>query len=389
MEDQGELQIQLIQAIIDKDVPKVESLLKLKADPNVSADHKLPIISAATTGCEKILKLLHKHHCCLTTLDTGYYNWQKCRVFDSKGRPIHIASAEGHLSFVKKLIKYGVEVNSGDQGNMTALHWAAKEGKDIVCTYLLSVGADVNAAQDGHLSTPLIYANAMSTCRLLIQYGASVNMADKAAWTPLHTAAFCKKFDKVKLLVEAGADINALTTKLENVVHKSAMNPHCPDLLTYFIKLGVDTDTENADGHTPFYISVKYINYEYAFILVKHSAKFKTESLNCKSPLRLAVEMANEKFIDLMLENGYNCSSEKWIHDREFPPKLVLADRQDIQDKLIYNASNPRNLKDMCLLFIRCLFKKNLDQVEELDLPKTLKSQIINAVVTFHINKFS
>ena len=369
MEAQNGIHIQLIQAITNKDVTKVESLLKLKVDPNVSAGNQMPIIAAAYTGCEKILKLLHKHQCCLTTPDPGDYNWHR--------RPIHIATAKGHLSFVKKLIKYGVGVNSGDQENRTALHWAATEGREIICTYLLSVGADVNASQVDQI-TPLMAAvsgrNPLSTCRLLIQHGASVKMSDRDAWTPLHTAVVYKNFNLVKLLIEAGADINVLTIDLENVVHISATNP-CPDLLTYLLKLGVDTDTENTHGHTPFYESVAYNNYENGLILVKHGAKFKTEALNCISPLRLAVERGYEEFIDLMLENGYNCSSEKWIHDREFSSKL--ADRQDIQDKLIYHASNPRNLKDMCLLFIRCLFKKNLDQVEELDLPKTLKSQII------------
>ena len=59
------------------------------------------------------------------------------------------------------------EIEAGGGNNLTALHYAANEGKEAVAAQLLQAGASVSAVDDGG-STPLHYAafnGKSSTCK--------------------------------------------------------------------------------------------------------------------------------------------------------------------------------------------------------------------------------
>jgi len=90
------------------------------------------------------------------------------------------------------------------------LHDAAFEGDADTVRMLIEAGADVNA-KDAHGATPLHLAVA-NTARVLIEAGADVNAEDPYGQTPLHGAAFEGDADTAQVLIEAGADVNALTS---------------------------------------------------------------------------------------------------------------------------------------------------------------------------------
>jgi ankyrin repeat protein len=69
---------------------------------------------------------------------------------------LYYASRMNNLDLVKKLIRYGVDVNS-HYYNMTPLMEAATNGHADIVEYLIKNGADVNA-QDEIGTTSLIYA---------------------------------------------------------------------------------------------------------------------------------------------------------------------------------------------------------------------------------------
>ena len=55
------------------------------------------------------------------------------------GTALHEAAAQGHKEIVELLIEEGADVhakvNSGLEGGMTPLHWAAREGRKEVANY--------------------------------------------------------------------------------------------------------------------------------------------------------------------------------------------------------------------------------------------------------------
>lgn len=92
--------------------------------------------------------------------------------------------------------------------------WATNEGKiDIVRTILNAKPECVHAKdEDGY--TPLhraCYNNNIELAKLLIQYGADVNAVTDFKWTPLHSSCQWTNNKCVAMLLQYGADVNART----------------------------------------------------------------------------------------------------------------------------------------------------------------------------------
>lgn len=92
----------------------------------------------------------------------------------------------------------------------TALHLAAFFGKTVIAKALIDAGADpgVVSANEMHVQ-PLHSAAAgrhIEICRLLIAAGADVNAKQRHGFTPLHAAAQHGDVELVELLLSAGAD---------------------------------------------------------------------------------------------------------------------------------------------------------------------------------------
>ena len=92
--------------------------------------------------------------------------------------PLHLAAHFGHADAVRALLNKGAKVNAPSTNAMrnTALHAAAAGRSSAVAKLLLDAGADVNARQSG-------------------------------GWTPLHSAAQNGDVEFARVLTDAGADV--------------------------------------------------------------------------------------------------------------------------------------------------------------------------------------
>jgi len=123
------------------------------------------------------------------------------------------ASSNGHTEIVKLLIEQGADVNAQPKLNgITALMLASSNGHTEIAKLLIKAGADVNA-QSKH-GTALIKAwqeGYTEIAKLLIEEGADVNAQDSSGCTALMWASREGYADIVKLLIEEGADVNVMT----------------------------------------------------------------------------------------------------------------------------------------------------------------------------------
>ena len=128
---------------------------------------------------------------------------------------LHWACQEGHLKIVRLLIEFGAEVNVSDEEGFTPLVIAAGAGYNSIVRELLKAGADANARVHGN-----------------------------SDGTALHLACAWDRIAVVKTLVEmSDADINARNrdgkTPLDNVLEPGT-NGKTGDkkLAAYLIKHG-------------------------------------------------------------------------------------------------------------------------------------------------------
>ena len=124
-----------------------------------------------------------------------------------------VASQLGHTEVVRTLLEAGAPTQSQDIYGLTALHKAANRGRLEVVKVLLAASADPNL-QSELGNTPLNnrlhnLPEALELTKTLLGAGADPNLPDYSQRTALHNAATVGRLEVVKVLVEAGAEVEA------------------------------------------------------------------------------------------------------------------------------------------------------------------------------------
>jgi len=214
----------------------------------------------------------------------------------------HVGS--GDLAAVKKFLDRGGNVNLQDEPGMTPLHhavnadWKGRNRKMI--KLLIDRGANIKVIDDTH-HTPLHMASNKETARLLIDAGADVNARTKRTGeTSLFSAAHgaaqgaSKSYEMylglTKLLLAKGADV---TVKLksgsmlkdnkpyrekigETVLHqvvRSYSEKHAAEVSQLLITNGAKVNELNGKGQTPLDEALANGRKKTAEFLGEHGAK--------------------------------------------------------------------------------------------------------------------
>ena len=138
------------------------------------------------------------------------------------------AAYGGGLAELLAVIDSGADINAQDDGNWTALHWAADMGmvdgeREGVVAALIQAGANLEV-RDLEGSTPLLVACRSGNediVRQLVATGANIHAANNKGWTALIEAACYGNPQTVTFLLERGADITAQTVNGETALEKA------------------------------------------------------------------------------------------------------------------------------------------------------------------------
>ncbi len=119
--------------------------------------------------------------------------------------------------------------------------------------YVLRWRPDKANDKDEWRKTPLHRAaesDRTKMVKLLIQAGAEVNARDRLDAIPLHKAAPWGPTDTAKALLEAGADVNAKDYLRRTPLHWAAWVGRT-DMVKVLIKAGAEVNVKDATGQTP------------------------------------------------------------------------------------------------------------------------------------------
>jgi len=276
---------ELADAAMARNALTVRSLLQKKADVNA------PQVDGTTA--------LHwaVRYDDLDTADLLIRSGARVSTANREGvTPLQLAAMNGSASMIDKLLKAGADANaaltpSGD----TALMMAARTGTPEAITVLLEAGANVNAKESWGGTTALMWAASeqhAAAVKLLLDHGADVNArsnfvaaangrgfegrtpaAPKAeqkveefasGWlTPLMFAAREGDLESARLLVNAGANVNAIAGDGKDALGLAIFNGNY-DFASFLIDSKSDVNHADTQGFTPLFWAVDRRNMETA-----------------------------------------------------------------------------------------------------------------------------
>jgi ankyrin repeat protein len=160
--------------------------------------------------------------------------------------PLHLAVEKDHLVITQLLLDNGADVNAVSLYQKTPLHcWADENGNPLIARLLIDNGA-VNARnsdQHTHLDLPTRSCDGHLAVVLLLNNGADIRGG--GSWPPLHRASSDGHFDVVRLLLDSGADVNAISLYQKMPLHCAAENSQ-PAVARLLIESGAAVDARDS-----------------------------------------------------------------------------------------------------------------------------------------------
>jgi ankyrin repeat protein len=278
----------LADAAMTRDLAAVRALIAKKVDVNAPGTDGSPALHwAVRVDDAAMAKLL---------LDAG----AQATLANRYGlTPMAIAAGNGSSSMIAILLDAGADANAPDPAGDTPLMSVTRVGRLDAVTLLLDRGAHVDATDATYQQTALMVAvreNHPDIVKLLIARGASVNAKTRVgrtpAWvlpnsqpgfghgigivrggspdrgrrapipgamTPLMYAARDGRLDTVRMLLDAGAEIDARDANDITPLISAITNNH-PGVARYLIERGADIKAVDWYGRTPLWAAVETRN---------------------------------------------------------------------------------------------------------------------------------
>jgi uncharacterized protein len=275
-----DISAEFLMAVKKGNLDKVVSLLNSGADVNTAQnDGTSSLAWAVYNNNEELVDLLIRSGDDGADIDAAN---------DYGINPLHLACMNQNPEIIRTLLKAGANPNNSKWTGESPLMTCANTGTTDAVKALLDQGADVNSTETAQEQTALMWAAAEKhpqVVKLLIERGANINAVSKitpepepflvktpgsmgqnfpstlrfreatGGFTALLFAAQQGDLESTKILLDAGADINFATNEEGSALVIATAAGH-EELAMYLLERGADPNIQDAYGLTPIHFAI-------------------------------------------------------------------------------------------------------------------------------------
>nr|XP_053654674.1 serine/threonine-protein phosphatase 6 regulatory ankyrin repeat subunit B-like [Cherax quadricarinatus] len=269
---------------------------------------------------------------------------------------LHKAAEAGHDDCVKMLLDAGADPNSqnDNHGGWRPLHYAARLNHAGVLQVLLNDSrCDASAKENHKTSHSAPGVEGRSALHIAADFGhidcvkillaaTDPNCQDDDGWTPLHCAARRNHSGVLQVLLNDSRCDPSLPSKVKGVtvLHIAAEAGH-DDCVKMLLDAGADVNCQDDDGQTPLYYAVKNNNVDIVQMLLNNS---RCDPRNKGGTvLHIAVVKGYDDCVKMLLDAGadVNCQDDYGQTPLYY---AVRNNNIDIVQMLLNNSRcDPRN----------------------------------------------
>jgi len=238
------------------------------------------------------------------------------------------------IEMAKLLIAKGGDINSEIY---PALNSAIYEKRKDLAELLIQRGADVNTIDKwGH--TPLYFAlvryDDLDIMNILIANGAEVDIKHPGGETVLMSAAKAGRTEAVKLLLEAGANVNAKNDRGQTALHRMLDTRNSDynnslqlkDTVELLLAKGADVNLKDKDGRTPWHLAAESADGDIVKLLLDKGARVsEKDDESGFTALHHAARFGNKNTTELLIARGADINAK----DKQGHTPLYVAVNHD------------------------------------------------------------
>src|SRR6266404_7147307 len=165
----------------------------------------------------------------------------------------------------------------------------------------------------GRYGTPLhatlFEGGHVEVSKLLIECGADVNALDGSKWNPLHFASRFDHLEVVQWLLDRGAAVNFQTSDGWTPLHLAAYSGHFV-IARMLLEHNVEVNTKRADGSTPLLCALDGGHSDVAKLFLDHNANAFECNNKGESPMHLGAASGCHEVIQVLLKCGAEINSQ-------------------------------------------------------------------------------
>ncbi|XP_009811675.2 ankyrin repeat and SOCS box protein 3 isoform X1 [Gavia stellata] len=242
-------------------------------------------------------------------------------AYSDRCSAVGLAAREGNAKMLRKLIKQGYSIDVPDNRGWVPIHEAAAHNSSECLRLLVRA-----APSDDYINSKTFEGmcalhlsarhGSLESVRVLLEAGADPNEVTTEATTALFLAVENGHADIVKILLQHGANVKGPHSWSGwNSLHQASFQGRT-EIMKILLEEGASKECKDDFGITPLFVAAQYGKLESLRLLVSHGADVNCQAKDRATPLLIAAQEGHAECVELLLSKGADpnlyCNEDNW-----------------------------------------------------------------------------